>query len=144
MNKKTTLSTEEYAELKAQILAEAEEERKRAEEEQRRKEEELRLQVEEEIRKEEELKAKILAEVKNSKEPWVDIRGIVDDPEHGIKIELDWNDAFVKFLRDHGFTGASDEQVVQQYIAIMFKNIVAEIEDEELEKLKLSEKSDFE
>lgn len=82
--------------------------------------EELRaenVEKEEKQRKEEEERAK--------EEPWVEVKGIVHDPKKGIRIELDWNDAFVKHLRDNGFDGPDDDGIVQKYVAILAK-LVAE------------------
>ena len=63
-------------------------------------------------------------------EPWVDVKAIVYDPKQGAKIELDWNDAFIKYLRDNGFTGADENVVIQKYIAILLRNIVTDIGEE--------------
>lgn len=57
-------------------------------------------------------------------EPWVHIKGMVHDPEMGIQIELDWNDAFVKFLRDNGITGSNDNAVVQKYLAMLHRQML--------------------
>lgn len=59
---------------------------------------------------------------KKSKEPWVQVIGEDIDPERGIKIELDWNDAFVKYLKQNGYTGTSDEAIVQKWLAHMYKH----------------------
>lgn len=79
------------------------------------------------LKKEEEKKAKLKA----SDEPWVDIKGMVHDPQKGIRIELDWNDAFVKHLRENGFTGADDNAVVQKYIAILAKQVATDMFDDQ-------------
>lgn len=95
------------------------------------KEEEIRKKKEAEekaaLLKEEEKKAKLKA----SDEPWVDIKGMVHDPQKGIRIELDWNDAFVKHLRENGFTGADDDIVVQKYIAILAKQVATDMLDDQ-------------
>lgn len=59
---------------------------------------------------------------KNSKEPWVQVVGDEIDPERGIRIELDWNDAFVKYLKQSGYTGTSDEAIVQKWLAHMYQH----------------------
>jgi hypothetical protein len=63
-------------------------------------------------------------------EPWVFIKGAVPDAEQGVKIELDWNDAFVKFLRDNGIEGASDESVVQKYLAMLHRQMLDKYQEE--------------
>jgi len=63
-------------------------------------------------------------EAKKDEEPWVDIKGAVQDPEHGIKMELDWNDAFVEFLRDAGIQGTDDEVIVQKWITLLYRDLI--------------------
>lgn len=61
---------------------------------------------------------KTLASAKN--EPWV---GVVDngyDNEEGVNglyFELDWNPQWVVFLKQNGYYGTSDEQIVEQWFA---------------------------
>lgn len=61
---------------------------------------------------------------KRDKEPWVDIRGMLEDPKHGIKVDLDWNDAFIEYLRDNGITGADEEIVVQKWITMLYRDLM--------------------
>lgn len=55
---------------------------------------------------------------RDSDEPFVTIIGdtITED---GIQLALDWNDAFVKYLRAQGVTGADDTQIVQHWLAMI-------------------------
>jgi len=87
----------------------------------------------------EKIKNEILDELREQKkqatvvkdaEPWVDIKGAIEDPEHGIKMELDWNDAFVTYLRDNGITGADDEVVVQKWIALLYRDLMEQKQTE--------------
>ncbi|KKL80334.1 hypothetical protein LCGC14_2005790 [marine sediment metagenome] len=55
---------------------------------------------------------------RDSKEPWVTIIGDTIS-EEGIQLALDWNDAFVKYLKTQGVTGADDTQVVQHWLAMI-------------------------
>ena len=57
-------------------------------------------------------------------EPWVDINGIVEDPKHGIKVDLDWNDAFIEYLRDNGITGVDEEIIVQKWITMLYRDLM--------------------
>ena len=41
--------------------------------------------------------------------------------EDGIQIALDWNDAFVKFLKAQGVVGVDDTQIVQHWLAMIAK-----------------------
>lgn len=75
------------------------------------------------------IKVKVLTdEERNDDIPRVEIVGEVLDPHKGVGIELDWNDAFVRFLRDNGYTGASDDAVVQYYITHLAQNIAEQME----------------
>jgi hypothetical protein len=90
-------------------------------EENAREEERTRIAAEEAAREAE------VAKMKESEEPWVEVKGMVQDPDKGIKIDLDWNDAFVKHLRENGYVGTSDDQVVQRYIAVLAKQVAEDM-----------------
>ena len=51
------------------------------------------------------------------KEPYVNVLHMDVNPENAKAgyIELDWNEHFVKFLHDNGYTGTSDEDVVNKW-----------------------------
>ncbi len=55
---------------------------------------------------------------RDSKEPWVTIIGDTIT-EEGIQLALDWNDAFIKFLKAQGVTGTDDTQIVQHWLAMI-------------------------
>lgn len=73
---------------------------------------------------------------KNSKEPWVQVIGEHVDPKQGIRIELDWNDAFVDYLKRSGYTGTSDEAIVQKWLAHLYQHL--------MEKMNPTQQSKFE
>lgn len=53
-----------------------------------------------------------------SDEPWVTVIG--DGIDKGqLKLELDWNEAFIKFLLENGFTGKNDEEIVARWILMV-------------------------
>jgi predicted small metal-binding protein len=52
---------------------------------------------------------------KNSSEPYVEIISEGIDNLGRLRIEFDWNDAFIKNLRDHNFDGNSEEEIVKQW-----------------------------
>jgi len=58
---------------------------------------------------------KKVAEIK--KEPYVNVLKLDVNPENAQAgyMELDWNDHFVKFLHDNGYTGQNDEEVVNKW-----------------------------
>ncbi len=57
---------------------------------------------------------------RDSKDPWVTIIGDTIS-EDGIQIALDWNDAFVKYLKAQGVTGTDETEVVQHWLAMISK-----------------------
>ena len=138
-----SISPTERETMKQEILAEI-----RAEEDAKiKREAELRLQTELKAREEyliqEKERKRVLEELKSKEEPWVDIRGMVPDPEHGVKIELDWNDAFVKYLRANGIDGPTDDIVVQRWLEAISTEISTDMAIDDAEKTLL-EKSEFE
>jgi hypothetical protein len=56
-------------------------------------------------------------ELKNSDIPYIDIisQGEID-PDKGLPIQLDWNDAFIAQLRAQGYKGTSEGSLVAQYL----------------------------
>lgn len=51
-------------------------------------------------------------------EPWVGVIGSEFDKKdgpNGLSMELDWNDAFVQMLKQTGYSGETDELIVEQW-----------------------------
>lgn len=67
---------------------------------------------------------------KNSPTPWVKLVSDEFDPKHGFKISLDWNDAFVEKLRQSGYTGVDDNQLVQKWLAQTALNVAQSLEEQ--------------
>jgi hypothetical protein len=68
-----------------------------------------------------------------AKEPYIDIVKVELDennPSYG-SFELDWNDYFVKKLRDLGYPGDSDEVVVDLWFQSVCRNILMETYEQE-------------
>lgn len=65
----------------------------------------------------------------NIEDAKVNLTGIYYDKERGIRTELDWNDAFIKYLRLNGYKGVDDEQVVQHWLAALLKHVEKSIDD---------------
>ena len=88
----------------------------------------------ERIKREEDLKtrAEYVQRMKDSPEPWMELVAISADEKGQIKIELDWNGAFVDQLRKNGFSGPDDETVMQRYVAILARDVAEDmtVEDE--------------
>lgn len=54
---------------------------------------------------------------------WVQMIGHNIDPQKGIQIDLDWNEAFVTELRSHGYKG-TDDQVIHMWLTYLYRDIV--------------------
>ena len=109
---------EMMAEVKAQILSEiaSEQDKKMALAEQERE-------------RNAEERAKYVDKMKQSKEPWVDIIGQVSDG-NGVGIELDWNNAFIDFLRASGINGTDDDEIVQKYITLLLRDMADSMDED--------------
>lgn len=57
--------------------------------------------------------------LRSSGEPWVEVVADEFDSEGRIAIKLDWNQAFIKYLRTNGFRGANDDVLVQTWLAAL-------------------------
>lgn len=60
--------------------------------------------------------------------PWHKVISLSTDPGSpgAGSIELDWNSKFVEDLKEYGYEGATEEQVVDQWISELCKNIAAQ------------------
>ena len=61
--------------------------------------------------------------VKEDLEPHVSLLGTDVDDQGNVKIQLDWNDAFVAKLRASGFDGVEEEVIVQKWLAKLANDI---------------------
>ena len=60
-----------------------------------------------------------------SEKPWVkvlDMNVNPDNPRSGF-FELDWNDEFVNNLKQHGYLGKTDEEIVDRWFQTLCKTI---------------------
>lgn len=73
-----------------------------------------------------------LAKMKGSTDPWVEIQGWTETA-HGVRVELEWNDAFVLYLKEQGVTGADDDQVVQRWITLLLRDMADQMEEQQPE-----------
>lgn len=69
---------------------------------------------------------------KESNEPWVNVVNTDFDennPRQGF-MELEWNAAFIVFLKKHGYEGKNDEEIVDRWFTDLCKNIGAQMDEE--------------
>ncbi len=74
--------------------------------------------------------------MKESDEPWMDIEAW-DEDGTGARIQLDWNDAFIKHLRNNNITGTDDDQVIQKWLILL-------MEDMTMRNIEKEDEGDFE
>lgn len=117
----TFLSGDELAEIKKQLMEQVVDELK---DDRTRKIEEAKFRREAEDTEQ----RKYIEKMKQSPDPWVDIIGWVRTDE-GVKVELEWNEAFVDYLRGNGIKGADDEQVVQKWVTLLLRDMADEMEE---------------
>ena len=105
------------AELKNQILEELKDDQvKRMALEKERRERETQEQQ------------SYISKMKESPDPWVDIVGWVRNTD-GVNVELEWNNAFVDYLRAEGITGTDDNALVQKWVAFLMRDMAEQMDD---------------
>jgi len=123
MTKKTTggLSKADLDDIKStlkdQIIEEMKDDRTRLTEESKK-----------ERQKQTDRYAAYVAEMKESTEPWVDVTGWTDT-DQGVKVELDWNNAFLDYLAGSGIKGVDEDKVVQQWITLLLRDMADQMDD---------------
>lgn len=76
--------------------------------------------------------------------PRIDIKGDGIGPDGQARLELDWNDAFIKHLKEHGYTGETEEDIVNMYLnSIMMRHARPEMVTNGIGQLE-SERNDLE
>lgn len=53
----------------------------------------------------------------------VSLRGIYHDDDKGMRIELEWNTKFIKYLKKNGFEGYDEEEIVQKWLTFLLRDI---------------------
>ena len=72
---------------------------------------------------------------KESDEPYIEIVSEGIDPIGRLKMEFDWNEAFIIDLRKNGFDGDSEEEIIQKWFQAITQShldILLDSNDEEL------------
>ena len=65
--------------------------------------------------------------------PWFQLETTELDPVKGLQIKLDWNEAMIQHLRDNGHTGRDDEVLVQKWLAMLYEDIISQLEQKLIE-----------
>lgn len=106
---------------------------------------EAEQQVMEQARELKVLRDKALAdeERRNGTDPWVEVSSANFSSDRGIQIELDWNDAFIAYLRENGVKGKTDEVVVQKWLAVLYEDLISRIDEESVEEIDPNKTSEY-
>lgn len=66
-------------------------------------------------------------------EPYVNVLSLDVDPENPARgmMELDFNDHFVSFLGDQGFTGLSDDDIVNKWFNLLCRTIIKQADSDQ-------------
>jgi hypothetical protein len=65
--------------------------------------------------------------MQDSTEPFVAVLGMGFDKHQGLKITLDWNDAFIRYLTAAGIKGNNDEETIRIWLANLNYDISQEV-----------------
>lgn len=67
---------------------------------------------------------------KEGSEPWVEIVSEkYDEISKQVEIKLDWNKAFITMLRKNGYTGSSEQEIVDKYFKRLSEDIAKDIHE---------------
>ena len=64
--------------------------------------------------------------MQDSKEPFVHVMSMGFDPELGVKVALDYNDAFIRYLEAMGITAGNPDDIVRIWLAHLSDDIAQE------------------
>ena len=94
------------------------------------------IKLQEEIDRDKGMVAAALAidnpEGKDSDKPWVSIIGD-NIGEEGLQLSLDWNNAFIDYLKASGIEGVDETQIVQKWLAMIAQQQADRLSEEHLE-----------
>lgn len=81
---------------------------------------------------------------REGKEPWVEIKSADYSEIKGIQIELDWNEAFIQYLKDNGIKGQDEEATVQKWLAFLYQDLIGKLEEVTIANSDKPRVNDFE
>lgn len=79
------------------------------------------------------LQAEITASKRDDTIPWVQISSDGFDEVKGVKIAMDWNDAFINYLEEINIKGPTAEAAVQRWLAMVNLHLIEQLENEAIE-----------
>ena len=79
----------------------------------------------------------------NNIEPWFTIVAEGLDPIRGIQTTMDWNDAFLQYLKDSGFADKDEFIKKKKWILILHEDTISKIEERIIENSTLIKENQF-
>lgn len=136
---KSFMESEDFDELLEQKAKKLIRDAQREELERKRKEQAERKKKLEDAKENIETYAEYM---RDKDEPYVHIRSLEFDTENGIKIDIDWNKSFIKYLNANGIRASSDEETVRVWLAHLSRDINTMISVEQYMQTDTVEKPD--
>ena len=115
--------TDAFRELIKQQAADLLEESKKEAE---RKKDEAEREHQEKVEKAEDTISALTAEMVESETPYVIVRSIGFDSRNGVQVQLDWNPAFIRYLKAGGIDGRNEDEIVRRWLAMLSHDIIQE------------------
>lgn len=81
---------------------------------------------------------------RNGTTPWVEIKSTEFDAVKGIHIELDWNDAFIQYLKENGIKARDEDTAVQKWLAFLYQDLIERLEQRVVDNSDKPRVNDFE
>jgi hypothetical protein len=75
-------------------------------------------------------------EIKSSEKPWVKVESADVDNNGNIAIKLDWNPAFINYLRLQCNFEGDEEKIIHQWLAALYREMVTDNRNTALDILK--------
>lgn len=78
----------------------------------------------EKVEKAEDTISALTDEMQESDKPYVIVRSIGFDSRNGVQVQLDWNPAFIRYLKAGGIDGRNEDEIVRRWLAMLSHEIV--------------------
>lgn len=60
------------------------------------------------------------------------------DDVKGLEIQMDWNPAFIQYLKDNGHTGRVEEEYVQRWLTILYTDMIEQMEKRIIDEIDIT------
>jgi len=66
------------------------------------------------------------------------------DAIRGVQMDMDWNEAFIQYLKDNGSTGRYDEIHIQKFLVMLYQELINRLDQRLIDKKDVEQTGDFE